>query len=85
MYDNYFSNIGRPPVPDDLSKDSAPRHPMFWRRKFLKVFIKKKKKKIMSSAALVISTSRKFLPLCLKEEHTSRVFASLSQGEATLF
>ena len=95
MYDNYFSNFGRPPVPDDickysatrhsrlentifksffpykcigkqtwpcrkkvkcqcttiilatlvdphvpdeLSKDSAPRHPRFWRRRFLKVF-----------------------------------------------
>ena len=33
-----FSNFGRPPVPDDLSKDSAPRHPRFWRRRFLKVF-----------------------------------------------
>ena len=37
MYDHYFSNFGRPPVPDDLCKDSAPRHPLFWRR-FLKVF-----------------------------------------------
>ena len=23
MYDHYFSNFGRPPVPDDLRKDSA--------------------------------------------------------------
>ena len=27
MYDHYFSNFGRPPVPDDLCKDSAPKHP----------------------------------------------------------
>ena len=38
IYDLYFSNFGRPPVPDDLCKDSAPRHPLFWRRRFLKVF-----------------------------------------------
>ena len=38
MYDHYFSNFGRPPVPDDLSKDLAPRHPRFWRKRFLKVF-----------------------------------------------
>ena len=38
MYDHYFSNFGRPPIPDDLSKDSAPKHPRFWRRRFLKVF-----------------------------------------------
>ena len=38
MYDHHFSNFGRPPVPDDLCKDSAPRHPQFWRRRFLKVF-----------------------------------------------
>ena len=38
MYDHYFSNFGRPPFPDDLCKDSAPRHPRFWRRRFLKVF-----------------------------------------------
>ena len=37
MYDHYFSNFGRPPVLDDLSKDSDPRHPQFWRR-FSKVF-----------------------------------------------
>ena len=36
MYDHHFSNFGRPPVPNDLCKDSAPRHPRFWR--FLKVF-----------------------------------------------
>ena len=35
MYNNYFSNFGRPPVPNDLCKDSAPRHPQFWRRRFL--------------------------------------------------
>ena len=34
----HFSNFGRPPVPNDLCKDSAPRHPRFWRRRFLKVF-----------------------------------------------
>ena len=38
IYNLYFSNFGRPLVPDDLSKDSAPRHPWFWRRRFLKVF-----------------------------------------------
>ena len=38
IYDIYFSNFGRPPVPDDLCKDSVPRHPRFWRRRFLKVF-----------------------------------------------
>ena len=38
LYDHYFSNFGRPPVPYDLSKDSAPRRPRFWRRRFLKVF-----------------------------------------------
>ena len=38
MYDHHFSNFGRPPVPDDLCKDSAPRHPLFWKRRFLKVF-----------------------------------------------
>ena len=37
MYDNSFSNFGRPPVPDDSCKGSAPRHSRFWRR-FLKVF-----------------------------------------------
>ena len=37
MYDHYFSNSGRSPVPDNLCKDSATRHPQFWRR-FLKVF-----------------------------------------------
>ena len=38
MYYHYFSKFGRSPVPDDLSKDSAPRHPRFWRRRFLKAF-----------------------------------------------
>ena len=38
MYDHHFSNFGRPPVPDDICKDSATRHPRFWRRRFLKVF-----------------------------------------------
>ena len=38
IYNIYFSNFGRPPVPDDLCKDSVPRHPRFWRRRFLKVF-----------------------------------------------
>ena len=37
-YDNSFSNFGRPPVPDDSCKGSAPRHFRFWRRRFLKVF-----------------------------------------------
>ena len=38
IYNIYFSNFGRPPVPNDLCKDSAPRRPRFWRRRFLKVF-----------------------------------------------
>ena len=38
MYDHYFSNFSRPPDPDDLCKDSAKRHPWFWRRRFLNVF-----------------------------------------------
>ena len=38
MYNNYFSNFGRPLVLDDLCKDIDPRRPRFWRRKFLKVF-----------------------------------------------
>ena len=29
MYDHYFSNFGRTPVPDDLCKDSATKHPPF--------------------------------------------------------
>ena len=37
-YDNSFSNVGRPPIPDDFCKGSAPRHSQFWRRRFLKVF-----------------------------------------------
>ena len=38
MYDHYFSNFGRPLVPDDLCKYSAPKHPRSYRRRFLKVF-----------------------------------------------
>ena len=38
MYDHHFSNLSRPSVPDDLCKDSAPKHPRFWRGRFLKVF-----------------------------------------------
>ena len=38
MYNHHFSNFDRSPVPDDLCKDSAPRLPLFWRRRFLKVF-----------------------------------------------
>ena len=38
MYDHHFSNFGRPPVPDELCKDSVKRRPRFWRRRFLKVF-----------------------------------------------
>ena len=37
MYDYYFSYFGRPPVPDNLYKDSAIRHPWFWTRRFLKM------------------------------------------------
>ena len=38
MYDNYFSNFGRPPVPDDICKDFlAISHPRFWRIRFLNV------------------------------------------------
>ena len=38
MYNNYFSSFGRPLIIDNLCEDSAPRHPWFWRRRFLKVF-----------------------------------------------
>ena len=38
MYDHYFSNLGRSPIPDDLCKDLATRHPQFWRRKIFKGF-----------------------------------------------
>ena len=38
-YDHHFSNFGRPPVPDGLCKDSAPRHPLFWRRRFLRFLL----------------------------------------------
>ena len=34
----YTTIILATPVPDDLCKDSAPKHPRFWRRSFLKVF-----------------------------------------------
>ena len=37
-YNNSFSKFGRPLIPDDLCKNSAPRHSRFWKRKFLKVF-----------------------------------------------
>ena len=33
-----LANFDRPPVPDDLCKDSATRLPQFWRRRFLMVF-----------------------------------------------
>ena len=38
MYNHYFSNFCRLPVPNDLCKDSAIRHLLFWRRRFWKVF-----------------------------------------------
>ena len=38
MYDHYFSYFCRSPVPDDICKDSAKRHPQLWRRRFLKIF-----------------------------------------------
>ena len=38
MYEHYFSNFGRPPVSDDIYKDSVTRHPRFWRKRFLKIF-----------------------------------------------
>ena len=38
MYDNYFSNFGRPPIPDDICKDSATRHPWFLEKKIFKGF-----------------------------------------------
>ena len=38
VYDHHFSNFVRPPVPDDLCKVSATRHPRLWRSRFLKVF-----------------------------------------------
>ena len=37
MYNRYFSYFGRPPVSDDICKDSTIRHPWLWRRRFLKV------------------------------------------------
>ena len=38
MYYHHFSNFGRPPVPDDLCKVSAIRHPRLRRSRFLKFF-----------------------------------------------
>ena len=38
MYERFFSNFGRPSVSDELCRDSVPRHPRFWKRRFLKVF-----------------------------------------------
>ena len=38
MYDHHFSNFCRPPIPDDLCKDSAKKSPRFWRKRFFKVF-----------------------------------------------
>ena len=38
MYQHHFNNFGRPPVSDDLCLDSAWRHPLSWRRRFLRVF-----------------------------------------------
>ena len=37
IYDHSLRKLGRPPVPNNLCKDSATRHPQFWRRRFLKV------------------------------------------------
>ena len=37
-FSHHFSNFGRPLVPNDLCKDSAQRHPWFWRRRLYKVF-----------------------------------------------
>ena len=34
MYDHYFSYFGRPRIPDNLCKDSATRHPWFWKKIF---------------------------------------------------
>ena len=38
IYTHYFSNFDRPLIPDDICKDSATRHPRFWRKRFLNVF-----------------------------------------------
>ena len=38
MYDQHFSNLGRSPIPNNLCKVLAPRHPRFWIRRLLKVF-----------------------------------------------
>ena len=34
IYNIYFSNFGRPPIPNDLCKDSAPRHPRLEKKIF---------------------------------------------------
>ena len=39
MYHHYFSYFSRLPVPDNLCNDSAIRHPLFWRSRFLKLFL----------------------------------------------
>ena len=38
MYEHYFSNFGRPHVPDVICKDLAIRYPRFCRKIILKVF-----------------------------------------------
>ena len=38
MYDNYFSNFGRPPVPDDICKDSAKNLSSVLENKIFKCF-----------------------------------------------
>ena len=38
MYDHHFSNFGRLPISDNLCKDSATKHPRFWRSRCLRVF-----------------------------------------------
>ena len=50
LYDHYFSNFGRPPVPDDLSKDSAPR-----RREDFKRFLP-----YMGMAAILVNEPQPF-------------------------
>ena len=52
-YDNSFSNVNRPPVPDDSCKGSAPRHSRFWRR-FLKFL------PYMDVAAILVNGPRPF-------------------------
>ena len=38
MYDHYFSNFGRPPVPNDLWKDSSPKASSVLEKKIFKGF-----------------------------------------------